>query len=40
MTMDIVESNYLRDSNDREETFTNKVPVVSKLSYNHYSELS
>ena len=40
MTMDIVKSNYLRDSNDREETFTNKVSVVSKLSYNHYSELS
>ena len=39
MTMDIVKSNYLRDSNDREETFTNKVSVVSKLSCDHYSEL-
>ncbi len=40
MTMDIVESNYWRDSNDREETFTNKVSVVSKLSCDHYAELS
>lgn len=39
VTTYIVVSIYWRDSNDREETFTNKVSVVSKLSCDHYSEL-
>lgn len=40
VTTYIVVSIYWRDSNDREETFTNKVSVVSKLSCDHYAELS